>query len=152
MSLCASFVVVILAVAARELRWNLVGLDAYAGYLIAAALFLALPETFQRQEHLRVTLVIERFSQPVRRYFDFACLLLGVIASAWLTWFAARLVWISYSTHDVSPGADATALWIPQLVMAVGSFGLLVALCDAVVAHWQGRSFFVRTTEAARVE
>ena len=60
LGLAAAFVVIGLGVLARQLSWDLQGLDGYAGYAIAAALFLALPATFQRNEHIRVTLLMEK--------------------------------------------------------------------------------------------
>ncbi len=52
---------------ARQLHWDVQGLDSYAGYAIAAALFLALSATFQRNEHIRVTLLMEKVSERWRR-------------------------------------------------------------------------------------
>jgi hypothetical protein len=49
---------VLLGVIAREVHWDIGGLDAYAGYAIAATLFLALPATLQHGDHIRVTLVL----------------------------------------------------------------------------------------------
>jgi TRAP-type C4-dicarboxylate transport system permease small subunit len=143
---------VALAIVARELRWGLAGLDAYAGYLIAGALFLALPETFRRQELLRVNLVFERLGTVARSRLQTVCLLLGVIASSWVAFFASRLVLISWRTHDISSGSDATSLWIPQLLMALGCIGLAIAFCDALIAQLRGREFFVMSSDPARVE
>ncbi|MDP1565188.1 MAG: TRAP transporter small permease, partial [Polaromonas sp.] len=47
LAMLAAFGSVILGVLAREAAWDIAGLDAYAGYAIAAALFLALPGTLQ---------------------------------------------------------------------------------------------------------
>ena len=41
--------------------FNLRGTDAYAGYCMAAAAFLALAHTLKRGEHIRVTLFLDRF-------------------------------------------------------------------------------------------
>ena len=62
LAMVAAFVSVGLGVVSRKAGWDIQGLDAYAGYAIAAALFLALPVTFQRSEHIRVTLLLERAS------------------------------------------------------------------------------------------
>ncbi|HRD86119.1 MAG TPA: hypothetical protein PLF63_13215, partial [Rubrivivax sp.] len=48
LALVAAFVAVALSVLARLAGWEIVGLDVYAGYAIAAALFLALPQTLRR--------------------------------------------------------------------------------------------------------
>ncbi len=52
---------VLASVVGRLAGFNLRGSDAYAGYCMAAAGFLALAHTLKRGEHIRVTLFLERF-------------------------------------------------------------------------------------------
>ena len=66
--------------------------------------------------------------------------------------FTCRLVWMSYLTHDVSPAADATPLWIPQIAMALGSLVLAIALVDALVLEWQGNRAHTVPEEALHHE
>jgi TRAP-type C4-dicarboxylate transport system permease small subunit len=148
-----AFATVGLGVVAREAAWDIQGLDAYAGYSIAAALFLALPATLKRGEHIRVTLVMQRLNASSQKWLEHWCLGAGFALAAYIAFFAWRLVWVSYATHDVSQGADATPLWIPQVFMAVGCTGFALALADAWWAHFSGTRFFdVADGEAARVE
>jgi TRAP-type C4-dicarboxylate transport system permease small subunit len=63
-----------------------------------------------------------------------------------------RAVWLSYITHDVSPAADATPLWIPQLSMALGCIGFALVFLDAIVARWQGAHGSLRPGLGRRVE
>ena len=58
---------VLLAIASRQLDFHVAGTDAYAGYLMAAAGFLALAHTFKRGEHIRVTLVLGHVGPRARR-------------------------------------------------------------------------------------
>ncbi len=68
-SMVAAFGAVILGVLSREIaHFSIDGLDAYAGYAIAAALFFALPATLQNGDHIRVTLVLDRLPKRVRRW------------------------------------------------------------------------------------
>jgi TRAP-type C4-dicarboxylate transport system permease small subunit len=154
LSMLAAFGSILLGVAARELRWDIQGLDAYAGYSIAAALFLALPSTLRQGDHIRVTLVLNRLGSKVRKVMEHACLALACCVTAYVAWYACRLVWVSYITHDVSPGADASPLWIPQLSMALGCIGFFISFLHAWVARLQGASFFVAHAdgEMARTE
>lgn len=153
LSMVAALVTVLLTIASRELHFNLPGLDAYAGYSIAAALFLALPETLRRGEHIRVTLLLQNASPRVRAWLSLWSLASGLALSVYLAFFAGKLVWVSYITHDVSQSSDVTPLWIPQLSMALGCLGLAVAMADAFVAQLQGRAFFpTASDEAAHVE
>lgn len=152
LAMLAAFGAVILGVAARELRWDIPGLDAYAGYAIAAALFLALPGTLQHGDHIRVTLLLDRVSPRVRGFLEWWSLGAGLALAAYVAWYAARLVWVSYSTHDISPAADASPLWIPQLAMALGCIGFALSFVQALVERWQGGSFIAVSSEAAHIE
>jgi TRAP-type C4-dicarboxylate transport system permease small subunit len=142
LAMVAAFIVIMLGVAARELRWDIQGLDAYAGYAIAAALFLALPGTLKHGDHIRVTLLIQRLSPRAQNWLEYWCLGAASVLSVYVAFFSCRLVWVSFTTHDVSPAADASPLWIPQLAMALGCIGLAVAFLHALWARWAGQTFF----------
>lgn len=154
LAMAAAFITVGLGVLAREAGWDVQGLDGYAGYAIAAALFLALPITFQRSEHIRVTLLMDKVSPRWRGVLQVWSLLAGSVLADYFAWFSVRLVWISYSTHDISPAMDASPLWVPQLAMALGAVGLAVACLDALISHRLGLPFFATPAdgEAVRVE
>ena len=152
-AMVAAFAVVMLGVAARQFLWDIPGLDAYAGYAIAAALFLALPETLRHGDHIRVTLVLQKLPQRGRVAFEYGCLATATLLSVYFAWFAVRLVWLSFQFHDVSPAADATPLWIPQVLMALGSIGFAVAFADALISRLRGHDWFeLSDGEAARAE
>ena len=63
----ALLVAVLLAIAGRELNFHVRGTDAYAGYFMAAAGFLALAHTLKRGEHIRVTLLLSALPPGLRR-------------------------------------------------------------------------------------
>jgi TRAP-type C4-dicarboxylate transport system permease small subunit len=151
-AMLAAFGTVMLGVLAREANWDIPGLDGYAGYAIAAALFLALPGTLQHGDHIRVTLLLERVSPRVRGILEWWCLGAGLALTAYVAWYAVRLVWVSYSTHDTSPAADASPLWIPQLAMALGCVGFALSFVQALVERWRGGSFIAVSSEAAHIE
>jgi TRAP-type C4-dicarboxylate transport system permease small subunit len=125
---------VLASVVGRLAGFNLRGSDAYAGYCMAAAGFLALAHTFRRGEHIRVTLFLERFHGRLRRPLEIWCHAAGTFFCAVLALFTTRLVWQSRAFNDVSQGNDATPLWIPQIAMAAGAVVLLIAMVDAFVA------------------
>jgi TRAP-type C4-dicarboxylate transport system permease small subunit len=152
-AMAGCFVVVVLGIADRQWALGLRGLDAYAGYCIAAALFLALPGTLQRGEHIRVTLLLQHLPPRLQAVLEAWCLAAGVALTLYLAWYACLLVWTSHVTHDVSPSSDATPLWIPQIAMALGCVGLAVALLDAAVSRLTGTTFYQDAgPEAARME
>ena len=133
-----------LGILARQVTFiNIQGLDAYAGYAIAATLFFTLPTALMHGDHIRVTLVLDRLGQRARAGFEWGALIAALGLAVYLAWFAMRAVWLSYITHDVSPAADATPLWIPQLSMAIGCVAFALAFLDAIVARWRGREWFI---------
>ena len=144
LSMVAAFVLVLLGILARQVTFiDIQGLDAYAGYAIAATLFFTLPTALMHGDHIRVTLVLDRLGQRTRAGFEWGGLIAALGLSVYVAWFAVRAVWLSYTTHDVSPGADATPLWIPQLCMAIGCVVFALAFLDAIVARWRGREWFI---------
>lgn len=128
--LIATLTAILLGVAGRQFGFDIPGLDAYAGYSIASALFLALPATLRNGDHIRVTLLLNKLSGTARNILDYWCLLAASGIAVYSAYYAVRLVWISYITDDVSPASDASPLWIPQISMAVGCIGLAIAFLE----------------------
>ena len=130
---------VLASVVGRLVGFNLRGSDAYAGYCMAAASFLALAHTLKRGEHIRVTLFLDRFGGRFRRPLEIWAHLAGTFFCVILAWFSVRLVLQSHEFNDISQGNDATPLWIPQIGMALGAVVLLVAMVDDLVRVLRGR-------------
>ena len=132
-------VMVLLSIIGRQLHFNVPGIDAYAGYLMAGCGFLALAHTLKRGEHIRVTLILARLNPRARRWLErwatgVAALLAGLFA-----FYSVRLAWQSHVFNDISTGNDATPLWLPQLSMAVGAIVFAVATVDEFIVEWNGR-------------
>jgi len=140
-------VMVLLSVAGRQLHFHLPGTDAYAGYMMAAAGFLALAHTLKRGEHIRVTLLLGALKGAPRRALEVWALGAASALAALSAWYACRLSWQSYAFHDISTGNDATPLWIPQLGMAVGTVVLAIAFVDELVLELRGRRVAVESEE-----
>lgn len=145
-------VVVVLGIVGRQVGFYIAGTDAYAGYSMAAAGFLALAHTLKCNEHIRVTLLLGRLQGRARHALEMWALSCGVLLAALFAYYACRLAWVSRSFNDISTGSDATPLWIPQLAMAVGTVILLVALIDEWVLELRGRRATVAAGEMLRNE
>ena len=130
---------VLTSILGRQFHFHLPGTDAYAGYAMAAAGFLALAHTLKKGEHIRVTLIIGRLTGGTRRVLEMWSLSVAVLLSGLFAFYACRLVWQSHAFNDMSTSNDATPLWIPQLAMAVGTVLLFVALVDEWVLELRGR-------------
>jgi hypothetical protein len=107
-------VMVLLSIVSRQLHFHVPGTDAYAGYLMAAAGFLALAHTLKRGEHIRVTLLLSALQGRPARAGNLGA---GCRQRCWRAapTTACRLVWQSHAFNDISTGNDATPLWLPQL-------------------------------------
>jgi TRAP-type C4-dicarboxylate transport system permease small subunit len=129
---------VLLSIVTRQLGINLPGTDAYAGYSMAAAGFLALAHTLKRNEHIRVTLLLGRLKGRAERALQLWALSVAVLLGALFAYYSVRLAWQSHVINDISTGNDATPLWIPQIAMAAGMVVLFIALVDEWVLEWRG--------------
>lgn len=143
---------VLLSVASRQIGFNVPGIDAYAGYLMAAAGFLALAHTLKKGEHIRVTLLLGALHGAARRGFEIWALFAAAMLATLFAFYACKLVWQSRAFHDISTGNDATPLWLPQLAMAIGTVVLAIAFVDELVLELRGRRVEVESSEALRNE
>jgi TRAP-type C4-dicarboxylate transport system permease small subunit len=130
---------VLLSIVSRLAGFYVPGTDAYAGYAMAGAGFLALAHTLKQGEHIRVTLIIGKLAGGARRGLEIWALSISVLLAGLLTWFAWRLAWQSHQFNDISTSADATPLWIPQMLMGTGTTVLLIALIDEWVLELRGQ-------------
>ena len=130
---------VLLSIVSRLAHFHVPGTDAYAGYLMAGAGFLALAHTLKRQEHIRVTLVINALRGRARRALEVWSLGAATVLAGLGAWYSVRLSWQSHLFDDISTGNDATPLWIPQLSMVIGNLILLVAFVDEFVLELRGK-------------
>lgn len=130
---------VLLSIVSRQLHFHVPGTDAYAGYAMAAAGFLALAHTLKRNEHIRVTLILGRLKGRALHGLEMWALSAAVLLAGLFAFYSVRLAWQSYTLNDISTSNDATPLWIPQIAMAAGTVVLLVAFIDEWVQELRGR-------------
>ena len=143
---------VLLSIVSRQLNFHVPGTDAYAGYLMAAAGFLALAHTLKKGEHIRVTLLLNHLQGKARRALEIWALAAASALALLFAYYSARLVWQSHLFNDISTGNDATPLWLPQLAMAAGTAILAVALIDELVLELRGQRLHGHPTEDVHSE
>ena len=105
----------------------------FAGFMLAAATFLAMPHTFRSGAHIRVSLITTRLPLRVRSVVELIVLALAAGLIGFALWYVVALVLESAHFGDLSPGMIPVALWIPQTAMAVGLALLLVAVIDSFI-------------------
>jgi hypothetical protein len=86
---------VLLGIASRLLSWFVPGTDAYAGYCMAAAGFLALAHTFTRGEHIRVTLILEHLGVKAHRALEVWSLAVGSLLAGAFAFYSTKLAFRS---------------------------------------------------------
>lgn len=143
---------VLLSIASRQLHFHVPGTDAYAGYLMAAAGFLALAHTLKRGEHIRVTLVLNFVREGARKIFELWALALAALLAGLFAVYSCKLAWDSHVFQDISTGIDATPLWLPQLAMAVGTVIFAIAFVDELVLEILNRRRSADSAESLRNE
>lgn len=129
---------VLLSIISRNFGFSAPGTDAYAGYAMAGAGFLALASTLKKGEHIRVTLVLGALKGTSRKVLELVALLIAVVLSGFLAFYSCRLVWQSLEFNDISTGIDATPMWIPQISMAVGTIIFFIAFVDEMILELLG--------------
>ena len=140
-------VAVLLSIVSRQLGFHVPGTDAYAGYAMAGAGFLALAHTLKHNEHIRVTLLLGRLQGRAKHALEMWALSAAVLLAALFAFYSVRLAWQSHVFNDISTGNDATPLWIPQLAMAVGMLVLTIAFIDEFVLELRGERRVVQSDE-----
>ena len=135
---------VLLSIASRQFGFHVPGTDAYAGYSMAAAGFLALAHTLKCNEHIRVTLLLGHLEGRARHALEMWALTAAVGLSGLFAFYSVRLAWVSRAINDMSTSSDATPLWIPQVGMAAGTVILFIAFVDDWVLELKSKR---KTTE-----
>jgi TRAP-type C4-dicarboxylate transport system permease small subunit len=143
---------VLASVVSRQLGFHVPGTDAYAGYSMAAAGFLALAHTLKHNEHIRVTLILGRLKGRARHALEMWALTAAVLLAALFAFYSVRLAWQSHVINDISTSNDATRLWIPQIGMAAGTVILLIAFMDEWWLELRGRRVAAEPEEALHHE
>ena len=143
---------ILASIMGRQFDFYIRGIDSYAGYCMAASAFLALAHTFAQGDHIRVTLVIGRFTGRPRRWLELWCIALAIAISGAFAAFSVKMAWWSYRFHDISAANDATPLWIPQLGMAFGTLVFCLAFVEEFFLVARGSNTRPAQSELARTE
>jgi TRAP-type C4-dicarboxylate transport system permease small subunit len=150
--LVGTLAMVLVGIAGRLLDFHVPGTDAYAGYCMAGAGFLALAHTLKRGEHIRVTLILERLSGLARRALSLWAFAAGAALALLFAYYSIRLAYQSYDFNDISTANDATPLWLPQSLMAIGTLVFAIAMIDELVLEIAGKRRVAVPAEALRNE
>lgn len=133
LALVAIGVLILISIVSRPLGIYVPGLNAYAGYAMAASTFFGLSYAFRRGSHIRVNLMLNHLSGTGRRAGEIWCLVIASALTAFLAYYMIKLLLVTIDFGDVSEAADATPLWIPQLSLAIGGTIFAIAVFDRLL-------------------
>lgn len=105
----------------------------FAGFLLAAASFLALAYTLKHEGHIRVTLFRDFLKGPLGHAVEVVTLGLAAVAAAFMTYAMIGHLQESISYGDVSTGIIPVPLWLPQSTLVLGLALFTLALVDDLV-------------------
>lgn len=148
----ALLAMVLLSITSRQLDFHVPGVDAYAGYMMAASGFLALAHTLKKGEHIRVTLLLNALRGAPRKGLEVWALGAASLLAGLFAWYSCKLTYDSWAFNDVSTSSDGTPLWLPQLGMAVGSVVFAIAFIDELVLELRGLRQHPTSGDALRNE
>jgi TRAP-type C4-dicarboxylate transport system permease small subunit len=130
---CCVFVIFVLMLvggAGRQLNFRVSGVNDVVAWLCAAASFFAMAHAFKHGDFVRVTLLLEKVSAPVRRILDIGCLGIAAVAIAYLTYSATAFTYESYEFAEMATGLVVIPIWIPQATFVIGCWLLMLAVLD----------------------
>ncbi|WP_039018576.1 TRAP transporter small permease [Halocynthiibacter namhaensis] len=130
-SLCLIGILVLIVVQ-MVARWTgevLLGAPDYAGYCMAGASFFAFAYALNHGSHIRVSLGLSALGR-FRRKGEIWCFGFAGIFVGYYTYITFKFVYASWRFGFKSDGSDATLIWIPQMVMCLGSTLLFIAFVD----------------------
>ncbi|PCH81955.1 MAG: ABC transporter substrate-binding protein [Hyphomicrobiales bacterium] len=129
LSLIAILVIIVMQMVARWIGTTFPGATNYAGYCMAAASFFSFAYALNNGAHIRVTLFLTKMGK-YRVIGELWCFGIASVLSVWFAFYAIKAIRISYKFNDISQGQDALPLWIPQIVMGIGTVMLAIAFID----------------------
>jgi TRAP-type C4-dicarboxylate transport system permease small subunit len=149
-ALCVLSILILMigASVGRVMDWRVSWVNDIVAWLCAAAAFLGMAYSFRNGDFVRVTLVLESVSAPIRRWLELVSLSVATVAIGYLGYWAARFTWESYEFNDIAGNMVAIPIWIPQMSFVVGSAILLIAVLDECVCVFRGG----KPSYVARVE
>ncbi|MFM9888570.1 MAG: TRAP transporter small permease [Burkholderiales bacterium] len=126
--------VMLLQVATREAGILFRGADDITAWLCAASAFLALGHTFRRGELVRMAIVLDRLSGPMRWRAEVFALGITTAFLAYMCWAVVCFVYESWVVNEIAQGLLRVPIWIPQLTFIAGVVVFFIAVVDELVA------------------
>ena len=134
----------------REVGILVRGADDITAWLTAACAFLALGHTFRHGELVRVGLLLDRLSAPVRRRAELVALTIALAFAGYMVWATVKFVYESWKFGELAQGLIKIPIWIPQSSVVIGVTILFIAVADEWMAVLRGSKPAYQTAEEQR--
>ena len=121
--------IIVAEVVARNLfKFSFLYIEEISGYLMVCTIFLGLAITMKEGRHIRVDLIIDKLSARKKKWLNISACSLGLFFA--MTFFIGSLWFVkeSYETHAEAITLLHTPFFIPQLLIPIGLFFLIVQL------------------------
>jgi len=138
--LIAMTLLILAQIVARLLGIIIPSSEDFAGWLLSATVFFGLAHTFNTGGHIRVTLLLSKLPEKIRRVFEILALFIGISIVTFLAYYTCYTVYESFDFADVTDTYLAMPLWVVQLPMAIGSLFLLFAIVDSLIVTLSGET------------
>ncbi len=149
--LIAMTLLILSQIVARMLGVIIPSSEDFSGWLLSATIFFGLAYTFNTGGHIRLTILLGRLPEKLRRYSEIFALLIGLLIVGFLAYYTAFTVYESYDFEDVTDTYLPMPLWLVQLPMALGSATLFLAFLESFVLLLIGKTPKYMTLEQEEI-
>lgn len=128
-------VIIVAEVIARELLgFSFLIVDEFAGYLLAAMVFLGLGQTLRDDSLLKIEVVHARITGRARLWYGLLLDAIALSVSLILLFYISKLVISSYERGIHSATVFAIPQYLPQLVLPIGCAVMSLCLLARIAA------------------
>jgi len=104
-----------------------------SSYLFLYLLFLATAYALQEGQHIRLTFLLDYFSDKVRRILDAVTSLFALIFSVVLLWQSSIMTWTAFTENWTSPTMLNAPFAYIYVIMVIGSFLLVLTFLGNII-------------------
>lgn len=122
----------------RELGVLVAGADELTAWSVVAAGFLPLAYTYRSAGHIRVTLLVDRTSGPLRRVWEMVIMAVALFFVGFLCYSSFDMIRDAIRFGDKTQGLIVIPMFIPQQSMPIGALILVIAILDDLVMAMRG--------------
>ncbi len=110
--------------------------DEYSAYMFAGFVMFGLAYTLKHNGHIRINVLTSRFLPNVQKIFRIYALIAVLIFTTYIFYYSVNMVYQAYLYQMRSDTVAQTLLWIPQLVMPIGFFVLVLQIVSELLKEF----------------